>query len=58
MFFNNGWSVGNVYMDSFTKDEKIININGTIEKNLDLVLYLIPLYAISGCDSAPRMYRI
>ena len=56
MFFNNGWSVANEYMDSFTKDEKIISINGTVEKNLDLVPYLIPLNAISGCDSVPILY--
>ena len=58
MFFNNGWSVANVYMDSFTKDEKIISINCTAEKSLDPVPYLITLHAISRCDSVPIMYDI
>ena len=58
MFFNYGWSVANVYMDSLTKDEKIISINGTVEKKQDVVSYLFPLHAISGCDSVPIMYGI
>ena len=58
MFFNDGWSVANVYVGSFAKDKKTISINGTAEKYIDLVPYLTPLHAISGCDSVPIMYGI
>ena len=58
MFLKKEWSPAQVYMENFSKDEKIINIQRTVEKNVDIVPFLIPLHAISGCDSVPMLYGI
>ena len=46
----------NIKMEIFSKDEKIIEIQPTVEKNVLIVAFLISVYALSDCDSMPMLF--
>ena len=58
MLLKKEWLSAQVYMENFSRDEKIINLQRTVEKNVDIVPFLLPLQAISGCDSVPMLFGI
>ena len=58
LFNPNMWSSSNVYMDNFIEGTKMININKSVERNIDLMPSLIALHALSGCDYIPQMFGI
>ena len=37
-------------MDTFTDDNKLININKSVDKNKEAVPSLVAMHALSGCD--------
>ena len=47
-----------VLMQDFKEERNFINIGLTVARNESLVKSLIPLHAISGCDTVPSMFNI
>ena len=45
-------------MDTFVENSKLISINKSSEANKSIVSSLVPLHALSGCDSVPMMFGI
>eukprot|EP00111_Clytia_hemisphaerica_P014977 TCONS_00044090-protein len=56
-FFERKWS-SKIYMDPFTKENKIININNSVKRSGNLTQHLIALHALSGCDTVPMLFNI
>ena len=56
-FLERKWS-SKIYMDPFTKENKIININNSVKHNEKLIPHLIALHALSGCDTVPMLFNI
>ena len=54
----NNWYSANLYMDTFTEDNKLININKSVHNNKETIPSLIAMHALSGCDSVPMMFGI
>ena len=54
----NNWYSANLYMDTFTEDNKLININKSVHNNKEIIPSLIAMHALSGCDSVPMMFGI
>ena len=52
------WVGAEIYMDSFNPDKTGISIRQTVERNRDLVPSLIPLHALTDCDTFPKLYGI
>ena len=47
-----------IYMGNFNPDKTIFNIRQTVEWNRYLVPFLIPLHALTSCDTVPKLYGI
>ena len=56
-FYNEHWK-GKSLMDSFSSENKVINIKKTVDTNVDIVGSLVALHSISGCDTVPMMFGI
>ena len=56
-FLERKWS-SKIYMDPFTKENKVININNSFKRNENLVPHLIALHALSGCDTVPMLFNV
>ena len=54
----NNWYSANLYMDTFTEDNKLINVNKSVHNNKETIPSLIVMHALSGCDSVPMMFGI
>ena len=54
----NNWYSANLYMDTFTEDNKLININKSVHNNKETIPSLIAMHALSGCDLVPMMFGI
>ena len=52
------WPSTKLYMDAFTDDNKLININKLVAANKNVIPSLIALHALSSCDSVPTMSGI
>ena len=58
MYVKKNWAAAEVYMEDFNPDKTLISIRRTVERNRDLVPSLIPLHALTGCDTVPMLYGI
>ena len=57
-YLKNNWCEAEVYLQNFQDDNGIISIKRTVEKHRPIIPSLVPLLAISGCDSVPGLYGI
>ena len=46
------------FMEGFKEEKNVISIRQTVETHKDLVNSLIPVHALSGCDTVPMMFGI
>ena len=58
MYTNRGWWEAEVYMEDFKGEKNMISIRRTVEKYSHLVNSLIPVHALTGCDTVPMMFGI
>ena len=58
MYVKKNWTAAEVDMEDFNPDKPLISIQRTIVRNRDLVPSLIPLHALTGCDTVPILYGI
>ena len=52
------WVGAEVYMENFNPGKTVISIRQTAERNRGHFPSLIPLHALTGCDTAPKLYGI
>ena len=52
-FLSQSWKDKDLYMDSFSSESKVMNINKSVEARQDIIKSLVGLHAISGCDTVP-----
>ena len=45
-------------MDTFTEDNKLVNITKSVHNNKETIPSLIAMHALSGCDSVLMMFGI
>lgn len=57
MYTREKWT-SEVLMQDFKEERTFINIGHTVNKNVSLANSIIPLHALSGCDTVPVMYNI
>ena len=57
-FLSQSWKDKDLYMDSFSSESKVMNINKSVEARQDIIKSLVGLHAISGCDTVPSMFGI
>ena len=58
MHIKKNWAETEVYMENFNPDKTLIIIRRTVEKNKEFAPSLIPLHALTGCDTVPMLYGI
>ena len=58
MYMKKNWVGVEIYMENFNPDKTVISIRQTVEQDRDLVPSLIPLHALTGCDTVPKLYGI
>ena len=58
MYIKKNWAETEIYMENFNPDKTLISIRRTVKKNKELAPSLIPLHALTGCDTVPMLYGI
>ena len=58
MYMKKNWVGAEVYMENFNPGKTVISIRQTAERNRGHFPSLIPLHALTGCDTAPKLYGI
>ena len=57
-YFSQHWKDKSLYMDSFSSENRVINIKRSVDAKQHIMGSLVGLHAISGCDTVPMMFGI
>ena len=52
------WSPAEVFVDDFSKSKSMVSVKKTVEKHPTTCSMLIPIHALSGCDTVPMLFSI
>ena len=52
-YMRRGWWEAEVYIEDFKREKNMISIRQTVEKYSHFVNSLIPVHALTGCDTMP-----